>query len=112
MRKQGLRVPQRRIPRGRHDGRIETSRCDEVWATDLSKIATHEGWLWIVGVIDCHDRDLIGHRYGVTADTTLCLGQCDQSRLLYPRATRSRLVIGVLAICCASHVTTSSKSRV
>jgi transposase InsO family protein len=73
MREHGLLVPQRRIPRGQHDGRIETSRSDEVWATDVSKIATMEGWLWIVGVIDCHDRDLSGHRYGVTADTTLCL---------------------------------------
>jgi len=73
MRAHGLLVPQRRIPRGEHNGRIETSRSDEVWATDLSKIATREGWLWIVGVIDCHDRDLIGHRYGVSADTTMCL---------------------------------------
>jgi putative transposase len=73
MREHGLLVPQRRVPRGEHSGRIETSRCNEVWATDLSKIATREGWLWIVGVIDCHDRDLIGRRYGVTADTTLCL---------------------------------------
>lgn len=31
---------------------------------DLSKIATREGWLWIVGVIGCHDRDLVGRRYG------------------------------------------------
>jgi putative transposase len=74
MREHGLLVPQRRIPRGEHAGTIQTDRCDQVWATDLSKIATREGWLWIVGVIDCHDRDLIGHRYGVTADTTLCLG--------------------------------------
>ena len=44
-----------------------------MWATDLSKIATREGWLWIVGMIDCHDRDLIGRRYGVSADTTMCL---------------------------------------
>lgn len=67
-------MPQRRLPRGKHSGRIETERSDEVWATDLTKIATSEGWLWLVGVIDCHDRDLIGHRYGASADTTLCLG--------------------------------------
>jgi hypothetical protein len=68
-----LLVPQRRIPRGEHAGRIETAHSDEVWATDLTKIATREGWLWLVGVIDCHDRDLIGWRYGIGADTTLCL---------------------------------------
>jgi len=73
MREHGLLVPQRRIPRGEHAGRIETSHSDEVWATDLTKIATREGWLWMVGVIDCHDRDLIGRRYGVSADTALCL---------------------------------------
>jgi putative transposase len=73
MREHGLLVPQRRIARGEHAGRIETSHSDEVWATDLTKIATREGWLWLVGVIDCHDRDLIGHRYGISADTQLCL---------------------------------------
>lgn len=74
MREHGLLVPQRRIPRGRHDGRIQTTRSDEVWATDLTKIPTREGWLWLVSVIDCHDRDLIGWRYATSADTTLCLG--------------------------------------
>ena len=28
----------------------------------------------MVSVIDCYDRDLIGRRYGESADTTLCLG--------------------------------------
>ena len=74
MREHGLLVAQRRIPRGTHAGRIQTSRSDEVWATDLTKIPTREGWLWMVSVIDCHDRDLIGRRYGATADTALCLG--------------------------------------
>jgi len=74
MREYGLLVPQRRIPRDQHAGRIETQRSDEVWATDLTKIPTREGWLWMVSVIDCHDRDLIGRRYGTSADTALCLG--------------------------------------
>src|SRR5690606_12434772 len=73
MREHGLIVPQRRIARGQHAGRIDTTRSDEVWATDLTKIATREGWLWLVAVIDSHDRDLIGWRYGISADTTLCL---------------------------------------
>ncbi len=74
MREQGLLVPQRRLPRGRHDGHIETERSDQLWATDLTKIPTREGRLWMVSVIDCHDRDLIGRRYGTSAGTTLCLG--------------------------------------
>ncbi len=74
MREHGLLVPQRRIARGEHAGRVQTSRSDEVWATDLTKIPTREGWLWMVSVIDCHDRDLVGRRYGTSADTTLCLG--------------------------------------
>ncbi len=74
MREHGLLVPQRRIPRGEHNGRIETEQPDQVWATDLSKIPTREGWLWIVSVIDCHDRDLIGRRYGTSADAALCAG--------------------------------------
>jgi len=43
--------------------------ADAGWATDLTKIATREGWLGMVGVIDCHDRNLIGHRYRTSADT-------------------------------------------
>jgi putative transposase len=74
MRAHGLLVPQRRIARGEHAGRIQTARSDQVWATDLTKIPTREGWLWMVSVMDCHDRDLIGRRYGTSADTALCLG--------------------------------------
>jgi putative transposase len=74
MREHGLLVPQKRIPRGEHAGKIRTDRPDEVWATDLTKIPTREGWLWMVSVIDCHDRDLIGRRYGQSAETALCLG--------------------------------------
>jgi hypothetical protein len=47
MREHGLLVPQRRIARGEHGGRIDTTRSDEVWATDLTKIATRGagcGW--------------------------------------------------------------------
>ena len=73
MREHGLLVPQRRIARGEHAGRIQTTHSDEVWATDLTKIPTREGWLWMVSVIDCHDRDLIARRYGTSADAALCL---------------------------------------
>jgi len=52
MREPGLLVAQRRIPRGEHRGRIETERSDAVWATDLTKIPTREGWLWLVSAID------------------------------------------------------------
>jgi putative transposase len=74
MREYGLLVPQRRIARGEHAGKISTTRSDELWATDLTKIPTREGWLWLVSVIDFHARDLIGRRYGTSADTALCLG--------------------------------------
>jgi hypothetical protein len=41
--REGLLAPQRRIAGGEHNAKIETERCDDVWATDLSKIATREG---------------------------------------------------------------------
>lgn len=72
MRREGLLAPQRARERPPHRGRIELERSDQVWASDLTKIPTREGWLWLVGVIDCHDRDLIGHRYGASADAALC----------------------------------------
>lgn len=50
-----------------------TTRAAGAVPADLTKIPTRAGCVWLVGVIDCHDRDLIGHRYGTSADTTPCL---------------------------------------
>ncbi len=74
LREHGLLVPPEANSAREHRGKITTQRPDEVWATTFTKIPTREGWLWMVSVIDCYDRDLIGRRYGTSADTTLCLG--------------------------------------
>ena len=73
MRALGLLLPQRRRPRRRHNGRIRAERPQPGLGDRPDQDPTREGWLWKVAVIDCHDRDLIGHHYSTTANTKACL---------------------------------------
>jgi putative transposase len=36
------------------------SAPDEVWVTDITKIYTHEGWLYLAVVIDLYSRAVVG----------------------------------------------------
>ena len=33
---------------------------DEAWVTDITQIHTHEGWLYLAGVIDLYSRAVVG----------------------------------------------------
>jgi putative transposase len=52
-------------PRPRVQGRISrAARSDERWATDLTHVyCGRDGWAHLAAVIDCHDRELIGHEF-------------------------------------------------
>lgn len=39
---------------------FSTSRCNEVWVSDITYIQTNEGWLYLTVVIDLYDRKVIG----------------------------------------------------
>lgn len=39
---------------------FKTSRCSEVWVSDITYIQTNEGWLYLTVVIDLFDRKVIG----------------------------------------------------
>ena len=48
-------------PRPRVQGRIsQAAHSNERWATDLTHCG-QDGWAHLAAVIDCHDRELIGH---------------------------------------------------
>ena len=56
------------------------SRPNEVWQVDITYIATHEGWLYLAGVLDACRRKIVGL---VTADTMLP-GRAARSRIASP----------------------------
>lgn len=43
---------------------FETTRPNETWVTDITYIATGEGWLYLAGVKDLHTCELVGHALG------------------------------------------------
>jgi putative transposase len=54
-------------PRPRVQGWIsQAARSDERWATDLTHVyCGRDGWAHLAAVIDCHDRELIGHEFAL-----------------------------------------------
>ena len=64
MREQGLLVPSRRLRARRRKewGRVEVSRPNQVWQADLTKIwaGSTVGWAYLVSVIDCFTREIVG----------------------------------------------------
>ena len=64
MREHGLLVRARRLrARRRKDwSRVETERPNQVWQADLTKIwaGPAVGWAYLVSVIDCHTREIVG----------------------------------------------------
>jgi transposase InsO family protein len=93
MREQGLKGRTRRRYRvrttdSRHDQPIapnllaEAPPCtapDQVWLTDITYVATGEGWLYLAGVLDRYSRKLVGWSMGETLATTLPLAALDMA---------------------------------
>jgi len=64
MRERGLLVRSRRLraPRKKEWGRVEATRPNQVWQSDMTKIwaGPAVGWAYLVSVIDCCTRELVG----------------------------------------------------
>ncbi|MCI0411138.1 MAG: IS3 family transposase [Acidobacteria bacterium] len=64
MRERGLLVRSRRLRARRRKewGRVETERPNQVWQADLTKVwaGPTVGWAYLVSVIDCHTREIVG----------------------------------------------------
>ena len=54
-------------PRPRVQGRrSQAVRSNERWATDVTHVyCGQDGWAHLAAVIDCHDRELIGHEFAL-----------------------------------------------
>jgi transposase InsO family protein len=74
-------VPQ--TTQSRHDGPIAPNRLawratpptepNQVWAVDMTYLATTEGWLFLAIVLDLHSRRIVGWAFAKTLHTTLPL---------------------------------------
>jgi putative transposase len=64
MRERGLLVRARRLRARRRKewGRVETSRPNEIWQSDMTKVwaGPAVGWAYLVCVIDCCTREIVG----------------------------------------------------
>jgi putative transposase len=95
MRQQGLEGRTRRRYRvqttdSRHDQPIAPNLLadhppctapDQAWLTDITYVATGEGWLYLAGVLDLYSRKLVGWAMGETLATTLPLAALDMALL-------------------------------
>ena len=64
MRERGLLVRSRRLRARRRKewGRVEASRPNEIWQSDMTKVwaGPAVGWAYLVSVIDCCTREIVG----------------------------------------------------
>jgi putative transposase len=55
------------------------ARRDAVWVADVTYVPTHEGWLYVAGVLDRHTRRCIGWAMGDTLATILPLAALEMA---------------------------------
>lgn len=44
---------------------------DQVWVADITFVSTHEGWLYVAGVLDRHSRRVLGLAFSARIDASL-----------------------------------------
>ncbi len=85
MRERGLLVRARRLrARRRKDwGRVETDHPNQVWQADLTKVwaGSAVGWAYLVSVIDCYTREIVGWDLSTRCRTEEALAAVEQAVL-------------------------------
>jgi transposase InsO family protein len=92
MRQNGLRARQkrrfRRTTNSNHalaiapnvlSRRFDAVVPNEAWATDVTYIATHEGWLYLAVMLDLFSRRVVGWAASETNDTALAVGALEHA---------------------------------
>jgi transposase InsO family protein len=106
MREQGCQVARKRrfVPRTtvtdknspvapNHLGeRPAPSRPDEAWVTDITYLATGEGWLYLAAEMDLHSRRIIGWSTGASLATGLAEHALEQALRARPGASPRELL--------------------
>ncbi len=85
MRERGLLVRSRRLRARRRKewGRVETERPNQVWQADLTKVwaGPAVGWAYLVSLIDCHTREIVGWDLSARCRTQEALAAVEQAVL-------------------------------
>jgi putative transposase len=58
---------------------LEINRPDQVWATDITYIRMHKGWLYLVAVMDWSSRNVIAWDVSPTLDASFCVDTLKQA---------------------------------
>lgn len=85
MRERGLLVRSRRLRARRRKewGRVETERPNQVWQADLTKVWAGPvvGWAYLVSVIDCQTREIVGWNLSARCRTQDALAAVERAVL-------------------------------
>jgi putative transposase len=85
MRERGLLVRSRRLRARRRKewGRVEASRPNEIWQSDMTKVwaGPSVGWAYLVSVIDCCTREIVGWNLSHRCRTEDALAAVEQAVL-------------------------------
>jgi transposase InsO family protein len=55
------------------------ARPDAVWVTDITYLATDEGWLYLAAIVDCYSRAVVGWATASHMRDELCLAALDDA---------------------------------
>lgn len=54
---------------------------NEKWVSDITYVSTDEGWLYLAGIMDLHDRQIVGWAMDSRMKKELCIGALEQAIL-------------------------------
>jgi putative transposase len=54
-------------------------RPDATWVTDITYLATDEGWLYLAAIVDCYSREVVGWATAEHMRDELCLAALDDA---------------------------------
>ena len=58
---------------------FKATYCNEKWVADTTYIPTHEGWLYLVSIVDLFSRQVVGWAMGEQHDATLAHSALDMA---------------------------------
>src|SRR5437016_2687189 len=85
MRERGLLVRSRRLRarRKKEWGRVEAAEPNQIWQSDMTKVwaGPAVGWAYLVSVIDCYTREIVGWNLSHRCRTEAALAAVEQAVL-------------------------------
>lgn len=64
---------------------LEITRSNQVWATDITYIPMHNGFMYNVSIIDIYSRKILSYRTSNTMDVDFCIDALNDALRNYPQ---------------------------